>query len=71
MQFGILTLFPPFNLTTSSLHHLELFVNDFFKIFYLFIFRQGNGGREGEKHQYVIASRAPSPGPGPQPRHVP
>ena len=37
----------------------------FLKRFYLFIFREGKGGRkrEGEKHQCVVASRAP--------RHVP
>ena len=26
---------------------------------YLFIFREGKGGREGEKHQCVVASYAP------------
>ena len=36
----------------------------FFKRFYLFIFRQTGreGEREGEKHQYVVASRAPPAG---------
>ena len=35
-----------------------------FKIFYLFIFRERGkeGEREGEKHQYVIASCAPPTG---------
>ena len=40
----------------------------FFLRFYLFIFRQK--GREGEKHQCVVASHAP-PHWGPQPTHVP
>ena len=33
----------------------------FFKIFYLFIFRERRreGEREGEKHQYVVASNVP------------
>ena len=31
----------------------------FFKSFYLFIFREGKGGREGEKHQCVVASQVP------------
>ena len=36
----------------------------FFKIFYLFIFRERGreGGREGEKHQCVVASHAPPTG---------
>ena len=32
------------------------------KRFYLFIFREGNGGREGEKHQCVVAFGAPPTG---------
>ena len=34
----------------------------FFKRFYLFIFRQGKGKREGEKHPCVVASHAPPTG---------
>ena len=30
--------------------------------FYLFIFRQGKGGKEGEKHQCVVASHEPPTG---------
>ena len=41
-------------------HTLMLFA--FFKRFYLFIFREGTGGREGEKHQCVIASHVPLTG---------
>ena len=39
----------------------------------LFIFRKRGrkGEREGEKHQWMVASRAPpTGGPGPQPRYV-
>ena len=45
----------------------------FFFFFKDFIFRKRGreGEREGEKHQYVVASCAPNWGPGPQPRHVP
>ena len=44
----------------------------FKKIFYLFIFREGEGEKEGEKHQCVVASHVPaSGGPALQPRHVP
>ena len=35
------------------------FKNIFIKHYYLFIFREGKGGREGEKHQIVVASHAP------------
>ena len=37
----------------------------FLKMFYLFIFREGKGGREGEKYQCVVASRvSPTGDPG-------
>ena len=42
----------------------------FFKI-YSFIDREEGRDKEGEKHQCVVASRAPYWGPGLQPRHVP
>ena len=48
--------------------------NDFFKRFYLFIFREKGRDREREeeKHQCVVASRTPHNWrPGLQPRHVP
>ena len=34
----------------------------FFLRLYLFIFREGKGEREGEKHQCVVASQAPPTG---------
>ena len=34
----------------------------FLKRFCLFIFREGKGEREGEKHQYVVASSTPPTG---------
>ena len=34
----------------------------FLKRFYLFIFREEKGWREGEKHQWVVASQAPPTG---------
>ena len=39
-------------------------LREFFKIFYLFIFRERGreGEREGEKHQCVVASHAPPTG---------
>ena len=40
----------------SQLMFLSLF---FLRFYYLFIFREGKGGREGEKHQCVVASHAP------------
>ena len=45
-----------------------IFKTDFI---YLFLQRGKEGEREGEKHQCVVASRAPYWGPGPQPTHVP
>ena len=47
-----------------------LFVDIYFKFFLvfkffiktLFIFREGKGGREGEKHQCVVPSHAPPTG---------
>ena len=54
-----LMLFKGFSLKT----HIVLFLTlgiwiDNFLRFYLFIFREGKGGREGEKHQCVVASGA-------------
>ena len=45
----------------------------FLKRFYLFIFREREteGEREGEKHQYVVASCEPPGGDCLKPRHVP
>ena len=45
----------------------------FFLRFYLFIFREGTGGRKRGKEISVCGclSRAPYWGPGLQPRHVP
>ena len=42
-------------------YHIDLY---FFLRFYLFIFRErgGEGEREGEKHQCVVASHAPPTG---------
>ena len=34
----------------------------FFFLRFLFIFREGKGGREGEKHQYMVVSHAPPTG---------
>ena len=39
--------------------------------FYLFIFREGKGGKEEKKHQCDCLSHAPYWGYGPQPRYVP
>ena len=42
---------------------IYLFIFKFLKRFYLLIFRGGKGGRKnGEKHQYVVASRMPPAG---------
>ena len=41
-------------------HIILVFI--FLKDFYVFIFREGRGGREGEKHQCVAASCAPTTG---------
>ena len=50
-----------------------LFGHICFKRFNLFIFRDRGkeGEREGDKHQYVVASCEPQWGPGLQPTHVP
>ena len=58
------------------LHNIPVYVHDkFIKDFIYFNFRQRGreGEREGEKHQCVVASHAPTPhwGPGLQPRLVP
>ena len=61
------------NLNAGRKIGIHILIN-FFKRFYLFIFRERGreGEREGEKHQCVVASHvAPTEGPGPQPRHVP
>ena len=43
-----------------------------FLLLLIFREREREGEREGEKHQCVVASRAPpTGGPGPHPRHVP
>ena len=48
------------------------FILVFYFRFYLFIFREGKGGREGEKHHCVVASHVPpTGGPGLLPRHAP
>ena len=47
--------------------HVE-FLKDFI---YLFLEREKEGEREGEKHQCVVTSHTPCQGPGPQARHVP
>ena len=47
----------------SNLLHFWSHIPIVFKRFYLFIFREGKGGRrEGEKHQCVVASRVPPTG---------
>ena len=43
----------------SFLNHLHTL---FLKIFYLFLFREGEGEIEGKKHQCVVASRTPPTG---------
>ena len=51
----------------------------FLKIFFIYFWRQGKGGKKREKHQYVtepsihylLHSYAPNWGLGPQPRRVP
>ena len=43
-----------------GLHYVFFFF--FFLRFHLFIFREGKGGREGEKHQCVVASYMPPAG---------
>ena len=45
------------------------FLNFIFKRFYVLFILEGKRGREGEKHQCVIASHVPPTGL--QPRHVP
>ena len=49
--------------------------HSFFKKYFIYLFleRGREGKREGEKHQWGVASQAPPPfwGPGLQPRHVP
>ena len=52
-------LFKGFSLKTHIVLFLTLGIwTDNFLRFYLFIFREGKGGREGEKHQCVVASGA-------------
>ena len=43
----------------------------FFKKDFIYLFLEKGEGKEREKHQCVVASRAPYWGPSPQPRHVP
>ena len=54
---------PPLPITThfwgSCLVSNITFSTSFFKDLFIFRERRGEGGREGEKHQYVFASRAP------------
>ena len=42
-----------------------------FKKDFIYLFLEKGEGKEREKHQCVVASRAPYWGPSPQPRHVP
>ena len=68
----ILQLFPSFSrmpclfsaLCISINFSISLSMSDFFKIIFihLFIFREGKGERDGEKHQCVVASHVPPTG---------
>ena len=44
----------------SYIYCVLLILSTFLKQFYLFIFREGKGGREEEKHQCVVVSHVPT-----------
>ena len=52
------------SLNKRLLHSLKLWSGNFFKDLFIFRERGREGERDGEKHQYVVASHT-------QPRHVP
>ena len=68
----LLTIFPFLYFTSLWLFSNYQFIG-FLKIFYLFIFREGKGGRKRRRETSMSGclSSAPYWVPGPQPRHVP
>ena len=69
LSLGVVPFFPVIVHTRLHIFYLFLF---FFKILCVFIERGKEGGREGEKHQCVVASHVPpTEDVVPQCRHVP